>query len=82
MDILSAFNKSKDKYKDKEEIQQPENSYWSFVNGKDEKDRWFISDIAMKNTLSYLGIDKDVINDVLLEPVEKREQWLDYFSNR
>ena len=41
----------------------------------------YISDAVIFSTLYRLGVDEQVINDVLLEPVEKREEWLSYFEN-
>lgn len=82
-DILSAFNKIK-------ESQQvnllsevlPENSGWKYMNGRNDTDGWVIGDEIIKNALSAIGVDKDTINDILLEPVDTRELWLDYFETR
>jgi hypothetical protein len=35
----------------------------------------------MQSALYRLDVDESIINDVLLEPVEKREEWLAYFEN-
>jgi hypothetical protein len=40
----------------------------------------YISDAVMQTLLYRLDVDESVINDVLLEPVEKREEWLAYFE--
>lgn len=41
----------------------------------------YISDAVVSSTLYRLEVDEQVINDVLLEPVEKREEWILYFEN-
>jgi hypothetical protein len=41
----------------------------------------YISDAVTYTALYNAGCDESVINDVLLEPVEKREEWLAYFEN-
>jgi hypothetical protein len=41
----------------------------------------YISDAVMQSALYRLDVDESVINDVLLEPVEKRGEWLAYFEN-
>ena len=40
----------------------------------------YISDAVMQSALYRLDVDESVINDVLLEPVEKRGEWLNYFE--
>jgi hypothetical protein len=35
----------------------------------------------MQSALYRLDVDESVINDVLLEPLEKRGKWLAYFEN-
>jgi hypothetical protein len=35
----------------------------------------------MQTALYRLDVDESVINDVLLEPLEKRGEWLAYFEN-
>jgi hypothetical protein len=41
----------------------------------------YISDAVTYSALYRAGCDEQVIKDVLLEPVEKREEWLSYFEN-
>ena len=41
----------------------------------------YISDAVMQSALYRLDVDESVINDVLLEPLEKRGEWLAYFEN-
>ena len=41
----------------------------------------YISDAVMQSALYRLDVDESVINDVLLEPVEKRGEWIAYFEN-
>lgn len=41
-----------------------------------------IHDAVFETALFRLGVDKDVIADCLLEPVELREGLLNYFENR
>jgi hypothetical protein len=41
----------------------------------------YISDAVMQSALYRLDVDESIITDVLLEPVEKREEWLNYFEN-
>jgi len=40
----------------------------------------YISDAVMQSALYRLDVDESVINDVLLEPVEKRGEWINYFQ--
>ena len=40
----------------------------------------YISDAVMQSALYRLDVDESVINDVLLEPVESREAWINYFQ--
>jgi hypothetical protein len=40
----------------------------------------YISDAVVLAALYKAGCDESVINDVLLEPVEKREEWINYFQ--
>jgi hypothetical protein len=40
----------------------------------------YISDAVMQSALYRLDVDESVINDVLLEPLEKRGEWLNYFE--
>jgi hypothetical protein len=40
----------------------------------------YISDAVMQTALYRLDVDESVINDVLLEPLEKRGEWLRYFE--
>jgi hypothetical protein len=40
----------------------------------------YISDAVMQSVLYRLDVDESVINDVLLEPLEKRGEWLNYFE--
>ena len=40
----------------------------------------YISDAVMQSALYRLDVDESVINDVLLEPVEKRGDWINYFQ--
>ncbi|MFA6278363.1 MAG: hypothetical protein WC622_16570 [Pedobacter sp.] len=41
----------------------------------------YISDAVTYSALYRAGCDESVINDVLLEPVEKRSEWIAYFEN-
>jgi len=40
----------------------------------------YISDAVTYSALYRAGCDESVINDVLLEPVESREAWINYFQ--
>jgi len=40
----------------------------------------YISDAVVHAALYKAGCDESVINEVLLEPVEKREEWIRYFE--
>jgi hypothetical protein len=40
----------------------------------------YISDGVVFSTLYRLEVDEQVIKDVLLEPVESRENWINYFE--
>ena len=40
----------------------------------------YISDAVTYTALYNAGCDESVINDVLLEPLEKRGEWLAYFE--
>ena len=40
----------------------------------------YISDAVTYSALYRAGCDESVINDVLLEPLEKREEWINYFE--
>ena len=40
----------------------------------------YISDAVMQSALYRLDVDESVITDVLLEPLEKRGEWLNYFE--
>lgn len=41
-----------------------------------------ISDFTLKDELFRMGIDNDIIEDVLLEPVTERQNFIDYFRNK
>jgi len=41
----------------------------------------YISDAVMQSALYRLDVDESIIIDVLLEPLEKRGEWLAYFEN-
>jgi hypothetical protein len=41
----------------------------------------YISDAVTYSALYRAGCDEIIINDVLLEPVEKRGEWIAYFEN-
>jgi len=41
----------------------------------------YISDAVTYSALYRAGCEESVINDVLLEPVEKRGEWIAYFEN-
>ena len=40
----------------------------------------YISDAVVRAALYKACCDESIINDVLLEPLEKREEWLAYFE--
>jgi hypothetical protein len=40
----------------------------------------YISDAVMQTSLYRLDVDESIITDVLLEPIEKRDDWLSYFE--
>jgi hypothetical protein len=40
----------------------------------------YISDAVLFSTLYRLNVDEQIITEVLLEPVEKREEWINYFE--
>lgn len=41
-----------------------------------------ISDFELQDELSRLGADKELIEELLLDPIEKRQYFLDYFRNK
>jgi hypothetical protein len=59
----------------------PESSYYKYANGVDESAGWFIGNEGFASSLKLIGVADDIISDCLLEPIESRDLWLDYFNN-
>jgi hypothetical protein len=63
-----------------EELRELQKQHKKPEENKKEGDA-YISDAVVFSTLYRLGVDEQIINDVILEPYEKREEWLSYFEN-
>lgn len=83
MSILLALSKAKEQKQQEQESQlqtaeeQPENSYWKVLNGI-----WYIGNEGFKSSLQLIGVDDEMIEDLMLEDKKERENLLDYFNRR
>lgn len=79
--ILHALNKAKEqKQQELEKFiqiadEQPDNSYWKVLNGI-----WYIGNDGFKSSLKIIGLDNDLIEDLMLEDKKERGNLLDYFN--
>lgn len=83
MNILAALNKAKEQKITEQETQlqtaeeKPENNYWKVLNGV-----WYIGNHGFKSSLQLIGIDDEMIEDLMMENKKERENLLDYFNKR
>lgn len=83
MSILDALNKAKEQKLAEQEAhsqtaeEKPENSYWKVLNGI-----WYIGNHGFKSSLQLIGINDEMIEDLMLEDKKERENILDYFNSR
>jgi hypothetical protein len=81
--ILAALSKAKEQKIVEQEYQlqiaeeKPENSYWKVLNGF-----WYIGNEGFKSSLKIIGLDNEIIEDLMLEDKKERNNILDYFNNR
>jgi hypothetical protein len=81
MSILLALKSAKEQKLIEQEQQlqiaeeKPENSYWKVLNGF-----WYIGNEGFKSSLTIIGLDDEMLEDLMLEDKKERENILDYFG--